>query len=265
MLLRMTPEELLAVYDDEVRGSFPARMPPGWSGEQDGPLMRCLTGRAGFVMLTERADRLSDADLRGLVDRTAVFFAGHGRWFEWKTFDHDPPGLRPLLLERGAVAEPHEALVLGEAAPLAVEPVLPAGLTLREATTRTDLERIAALQSEVWDEDWSWLPDDLELRLAADPPVVVLLVEDGGRVVSAAWLSPFAGTRVAGLWGGSTLAAYRGRGVYRALVARRAQVAVERGHRFLQVDASDDSRPILERLGLSVVGGTTPFVLGRDR
>ena len=33
------------------------------------------------------------------------------------------------------------------------------------------------------------------------------------------------------------------------LVARRAQFAAARGVRFLQVDASDDSRPILERLG----------------
>jgi hypothetical protein len=90
------------------------------------------------------------------------------------------------------------------------------------------------------------------------------MVEDGDLVVSAAWLTPFAGTRVAGLWGGSTLAAYRGRGIYRALVARRAQLAVADGFTLLQVDASDDSRPILERLGLSVVGGTTPYVLGRD-
>lgn len=260
----MTPEDLLAVYDAEVRGSFPHRMPPGWSGEQDGPLTRCLTGRAGFAMLTEPAADLSEAELAELVDRTTAFFAEHGRWFEWKTFDHDPPDLRPLLLERGAAAEPHEALVLGEAARLAAEPVVPAGLSLREATTRADLERIAALQSEVWGEDWSWLADDLELRLAADPPVVVLLVEDGDLVVSAAWLTPFAGTTVAGLWGGSTLAAYRGRGIYRALVARRARIAVELGHRILQVDASDDSRPILERLGLSVVGGTTPYVFGRD-
>ena len=260
----MTPEDLLAVYDAEVRGSFPHRMPPGWSGEQDGPLMRCLTGRAGFAMLAQPAADLPDAALAELVDRTTAFFAEHGRWFEWKTFDHDPPGLRPLLLERGAAAEPHEALVLGEAAGLAAEPVLPAGLRLREATTRVDLERIGALQSEVWGEDWSWLADDLELRLAAEPPTVVLLVEDGDLVVSAAWLTTFAGTTVAGLWGGSTLAAYRGRGIYRALVARRAQVAVELGHRILQVDASDDSRPILERLGLSVVGGTTPYVFGRD-
>jgi hypothetical protein len=79
-------------------------------------------------------------------------------------------------------------------------------------------------------------------------------------VVSSAWLTPTVGTRFAGLWGGSTLVDYRGRGIYRALVARRARDAVAAGYTLLQVDASDDSRPILERLGLHVVGGTTPYV-----
>jgi GNAT superfamily N-acetyltransferase len=257
----VTPDELLAVYDGEVRGSFADRLPPGWSGERDGPLVRCLTRRAGFVMLTEPA---REGELRALVERTVAYFAERDRWFEWKGYDHDPPGLGPLLLEVGAVPEPHEALVLGEASTLAVEPTVPAGLTLREVSRREDLERVAALQTEVWGEDGSWLADDLELRLQADPPTVVLMVEDGDLVVSAAWLSPFAGTSVAGLWGGSTLAAYRGRGIYRALVARRAQLAVELGYRVLQVDASDDSRPILERLGLTVVGGTTPYIIGRE-
>lgn len=64
------------------------------------------------------------------------------------------------------------------------------------------------------------------------------------------------------MWGGSTRPEYRGRGIYRALVARRAQLAVDRGYPILQVDASDDSRPILQRLGLRVIGGTTPYVVG---
>ena len=49
-------------------------------------------------------------------------------------------------------------------------------------------------------------------------------------------------------------------GIYRALVAARARIALERGRRYLQVDASDDSRPILERLGFIPVGTTTPYV-----
>lgn len=44
------------------------------------------------------------------------------------------------------------------------------------------------------------------------------------------------------------------------LVARRAQFAAARGVRFLQVDASDDSRPILERLGFVAITTTTPYV-----
>lgn len=48
----MTPEELLAVYDAEVRGAGTASLPVGWTGEQDGPLMRCLTPRDGFAMFT---------------------------------------------------------------------------------------------------------------------------------------------------------------------------------------------------------------------
>ena len=59
-----------------------------------------------------------------------------------------------------------------------------------------------------------------------------------------------------------SLAAYRGRGVYRALVAARATSALAHGCTVLQVDASDDSRPILERLGLRTVGGTTPYAVG---
>jgi GNAT superfamily N-acetyltransferase len=79
-------------------------------------------------------------------------------------------------------------------------------------------------------------------------------------VVSAAWLTYEAGTEFAGLWGGSTLPGWRGRGIYRALVARRAQLAVARGVTYLQVDASADSSPILRRLGLQAVTTTTPYV-----
>ena len=40
----------------------------------------------------------------------------------------------------------------------------------------------------------------------------------------------------------------------------RARLAVERGYRYLQVDASDNSRPILERLGFVALTETVPYV-----
>ena len=57
------------------------------------------------------------------------------------------------------------------------------------------------------------------------------------------------GVEFAGLFGGVTLPEFRGRGLYRATVARRAELARERGYRWLYVDALPTSRPILERLG----------------
>jgi GNAT superfamily N-acetyltransferase len=253
--------DLLALYDTEVRGSLASRAPASWQVEQDGPLVRCLTPRDGFAMLTEDGSDLSADQLAALVSRTVEFFTRHGVGFEWKTFDHDRPDLVPLLVESGAAPEPHEALVLGEARLLAAEPELPAGLVLREVREPADLERIAAMETEVWGADWSWLAADLAERVGEPEPAHVFVVEDADRVVSAAWLVPLAGTPVAGLWGGSTLPAYRGRGIYRALVAARARLALTLGYTVLQVDASDDSRPILERLGLQTVGGTVPYVL----
>jgi GNAT superfamily N-acetyltransferase len=54
--------------------------------------------------------------------------------------------------------------------------------------------------------------------------------------------------------------AWRGRGIYKATVAYRANLARARGIRFVQVDASANSRPILERLGFVAVATTTPYV-----
>jgi len=50
------------------------------------------------------------------------------------------------------------------------------------------------------------------------------------------------------------------RGIYRALVAARARQAAVRDARYVMVDASDDSAPILCRLGLKAVTTTTPYV-----
>ena len=68
------------------------------------------------------------------------------------------------------------------------------------------------------------------------------------------------GTDFASLWGGGTLPAWRGHGLFRALVTYRAALARDRGFRYLQVDASLDSRPILERMGFRMLATTTPYV-----
>jgi len=59
---------------------------------------------------------------------------------------------------------------------------------------------------------------------------------------------------VNGWAGGGTRPEHRGRGAYRALVRARWDAAVERGTPILTVGAGAMSRPILERLGFTIVG-----------
>ena len=121
-------------------------------------------------------------------------------------------------------------------------------------------------------------PDDVELRLVTDEfvdlagdvfgarfdlpekAVAVVAVVDG-KAVSGGRVDLEEGVEFAGLFGGVTLPEYRGRGLYRATVAKRAELARERGYRWLYSDALPTSRPILERLGFVAITTTTPFVI----
>jgi hypothetical protein len=163
------------------------------------------------------------AELDALIARQRDFFAARGEAVEWKTRGHDLPADLPARLRvAGFVPEDRETVLIGVAAGMAADPVLPAGVSLRQVTADADMRTIAAMESEVWGQDWGWLADDLIARIASAPDdIAVFAVDDqaAGRLVSAAWLVFYPGTDFAGLWGGSTLAAWRGRGIYHALVA----------------------------------------------
>jgi len=257
----LIPATLLAAYDAQLRLWVPAGPPTSPVYEVVGPVLRVVGRTRGFVETAQDVGVRGEA-LDALIRRHRDFFAARGEAVEWKTRSHDVPADLPERLEAaGFVAEDRETVVIGLAAPLASAPILPDGVTLRRVTGRADFERIAALQTEVWGDDQAWLADDLEasVREAGDD-VVIIVAEAGDLLVSSARLEFQPGTDFAGLWGGSTLAAWRGRGVYRALVAARAKLAVGRGVPYLQVDASDDSLPILLRLGFEAVTTTTPYV-----
>ncbi len=251
---------LLLAYDEQMRGE-PPNPPAGVVHEQDGPLLRAVGQFRGFVS-APRDVGVRGAELDRLIARQRDFFAARGEAVEWKTRGHDRPvDLTERLCAAGFVPEERETVLIGRAERMAAAPVLPDGVTLRRVTADADLHRIAAMESEVWGQDWGWLGEDLIGRVAAAPDTIAVLVaEAGGEVVSAAWLVVREGTEFAGLWGGTTRPAWRGRGIYRALVAARAELAVARGVRYLQVDASDDSAPILRRLGFRAVTTTTPYV-----
>jgi GNAT superfamily N-acetyltransferase len=256
------PSELLTAYDAELRTHVPSRLPEGVTFERDGPLLRWYgaAGR-GFVLYRD-LDGLAGPELDELIARQVRVYAERGESFEWKLHGHDRPADLPERLRAaGLVPEEEETVVIAPVAEIAGPPRLPEGVSIREVTARSDFERIEGLERTIWGEDHGWLPDMLESEQRADPEgLAVVVAEAGGDVVCAAWARFEGGTSFVTLWGGATLPEWRGRGIYRATVAHRANLAAERGFRFLEVDASSDSRPILERLGFTPVTTTTPYV-----
>lgn len=257
----------LRAYDEQLRGAS------GFGQgviDSDGPLTRLTGGHRGFVSapwnLGPGGCGLDSSEVDDLISRTVAHFRAAGQSFEWKTRGHDLPTDLPARLQRaGFVPEPVETVMIGDA--LAVpNPVPVPGIRVRSTTDPADLARIAQLHTFVWGSDCSWLAAELAGRIArgeapGGPQITVLVAEDArsGVLACAAWLE-CDGRDFAGLWGGSTLAPYRRRGIYRNLVAHRAEIARRMGRRYLQVDASADSAPILARLGLQPATTTTPYV-----
>jgi GNAT superfamily N-acetyltransferase len=254
--------DLLTAYDSQLRARVPDRLPDGVQVERDGPVVRFTGTASGGWVLYRDLGGLEGDELDDLIARQVAVFAERGERFEWKLHGHDRPAdLRGRLRAAGFVAEEQETIVIAPVAGIARAPVALDGVVLREVTERHDFDRIVELENEVWQEDHASLADMLEEEHATDPDAIsVVVAEADGRVVCAAWVRFEGDTDFATLWGGATLAEWRGRGIYKATVAQRARLATERGYRLLEVDASDDSRPILERLGFVPVTTTTPFV-----
>ena len=144
------------------------------------------------------------------------------------------------------------------ALPVTTELAPPAGVKVVEVRDRPDLELAGRIQSEVFGMSPQTDPHLDEQERLLDVPEDERLVRcylayvDGEPAASA-------GSTVDGdalrFWDGSVLPAYRGRGAYRALVARRLRDARTTTAQFALVKAVDDtSAPILARLGFRPYG-----------
>ncbi|WP_406213062.1 GNAT family N-acetyltransferase [Streptomyces canus] len=249
---------VLALFDRDMReGAQPDG--PGARVERVGGVVRQVAAEHGWNGVVWSDLDESSAD-KAIAEQIA-YYTGLGREFEWKLYGHDLPfDLGQRLRAAGFTAEPEETLMIAEVADLTLDVEPPEGIRFLPVTDRAGVDLVADVHEKAFGTDSSRLRHQLLARLD-DPDNVVAVVALAGDVpVSAARMELVPGTRFAGLWGGGTVESWRGRGIYRALVAHRARAAVERGYRYLQVDALATSRPILERLGFEPLTITQPHV-----
>jgi hypothetical protein len=254
----MDLDAVLAAFDEQVRRDVRPDA-PGDVVEHDGSVVCRLSAHDwSGVTWSSLDDASADAAIGVQLERF------QDRRWEWKHYSYDQPADLPArLIAAGFVAEPAEALLVAELSALdfsglSLDVDVPAGLELRDVRDAGDVADLVAVHDEVFGGDHAAIGQRLLAGLGLSTAAVVAY--DGAKPVAAGRIEFYAGTDFAGLWGGGTVSGWRGRGLFRALVAHRASLAATRGLRYLQVDASPESEPILRRLGFEKLATTTPFV-----
>ncbi|MEZ4719662.1 MAG: hypothetical protein R2851_26790 [Caldilineaceae bacterium] len=242
----MNQSDLLALFDQQQR--IEVTFNDSVREEVDGVVRHVPRfGKTGFVLYARMDAENADAVIADQIR----YFTRLGYEFEWKTYSHDQPAdLGDRLMAHGFVLDDRESVMVLD---LMEDDALlqhHTELDIRRLTDPAHVHHVALVEEAVWGHSFDALTERLEhdLREAPDDMSVYVAYADGAPV-SAAWMYYHPGADFASFWGGSTLAAYRRRGFYTGLLAVRAQEAAARGVRFLTVDASDMSRPVLAKHG----------------
>ena len=207
--------------------------------------------------------RCETDDVDGVVREVEATFAPHHVPYNW-VLDPEvqPPDLAERLSRHGFVADPNDSeaavMILPEDAPLAMPDVNGMVIhdSLRDLETFRDAERVAA-------EAFAGLPFGEPMPMDAsreqrwrDATMApsrrgILATIDGEPAGSCSLtLMPPHGAIINS---GAVRPIFRGRGVYRAMVARRLEMAREAGCGGLVVWGGRMSAPILEKLGFEKV------------
>jgi GNAT superfamily N-acetyltransferase len=246
----MDMNEVLALFDQEQRINIEY---PGVRKERRPHVIRYVseTGGPHFILYSD----LTGADIEAVIAEEQAYFEPLGK-VEWKVFGHDQPADLPHLLAAHGfqVADEPDAVMvmdLDEQGPLlGFEPE--GDVSVRRLEEPAQLKDLIEIEETVWGQ-MPWLFNLLGSHMSVPGYLSAHIVTVAGQPACAGWMNFHANGIFADLWGGSTLAEHRGKGLYTALLATRAQEAAERGYRFLIVDAGPMSRPILARRGFRLL------------
>jgi hypothetical protein len=252
----MNKPQILALYDQDQRMDAEY---PDTRREITPNIVRHINASevgGGFISYSQ----LNESNANNKIREQINYFESIGQDFEWKLYDYDQPSdLKARLELHGFMIEEAEAIMvldLANAPEILWQPILH---NVQQIIDPKKLVDVQSVEQQVWNEDYSFVLNFLRYALRNYPEQMsVYVAYINEQPVSAAWIYFPKHSQFASLWGGSTVSAFRKQGLYTALLAIRAQEAKSRQVKFLTVDASPMSRPILEKMGFEMIAYSYP-------
>jgi len=204
--------------------------------------------------------RLTDGNADEVIGAEAARCRLHGAATEWKAFSHDgPDDLIELLRRHRFIPGPMEAVLVLDLGRRPAWMDEPSPFRTVRVSSFEDVEVYKSVAEASLAKPYDFTAGQLREEIATGSTHhLAYIAYADGEAASIGRLYTHPESVFGGLYGGATVAAFRGRGLYRALVAARARDAAQFGAKFLYVEALPTSRPILERLGFRCIGATWP-------
>jgi GNAT superfamily N-acetyltransferase len=198
--------------------------------------------------------RLKDEEADGVIDATIAEYARLDLEFRWIVSpDSTPLDLADRLERRGLIR--HEVSGMVRATNAFEAPRIEGDIAVEHIELKSEAA-FSHVTARGWKMDEASLATYHRLVLAEPERHHLFLARLNGEPAASA--SYVAGEDSAYLMGGVVLPAFRGRGLYRSLVATRVRHARDRGLSLATCHAGRMSAPILERLGFETI---CPFLV----
>ena len=178
------------------------------------------------------------------------YFAPMNQPFTWKVYDHD------LLPDLKLKLASHNFADDGDPASVMILDVTNAPLDsfdygqsdIRRIKTREGLKDVVHVLDSVYSGSHDWVYERMGLHMQVPGYLSVYASYVDGEPVSVAWTS-FPRGHFATLYGGTTIAEYRNRGLYTSLLHARLNEIRKRDYQFAVVEAGPMSKPIVAKHG----------------
>ena len=246
----MEKDVLVKKYDSQVRANPIAT--PGLTLTGDKELLR-LEGAYNFIcQWSFDNDRAAS-----VVAEQVEYFTQHQQPLMWRVYEHDQPdNLSACLQAQGFVANPQGTLMV---LPLQGLQVSQNPVDVRQVETVAQLKDYLAIAKTVFSNDDVGSLDYF-IQLLDHPDFSLFCAYVDNKPVAASLLQFQPNSEFALLFGGSVLAEYRGKGLYRGMINKRIEYAQQLGVKYLATEARETSRPILTGLGFMPLVKETTWI-----